>query len=180
MHICSMLPVCKYYSYMVSGPNFEFSQVICNFWHQDTCFQSQFKVPFGYKMAKILDLQKCQQNCENCTQCCCLLKCHSLFTSFFWKFRFRFRPLLNKSNNTYFCQFYYKKKLFFQMAWIQCTEFHKHQKGIYCLFIEIGYLCTFIALCILLFFLADNFNFRLEKLFINTDIFFHSTKFITW
>ena len=29
-----------FYSYMVSGPNFEFRKVICNFWHQDTCFQS--------------------------------------------------------------------------------------------------------------------------------------------
>ena len=27
-----------YYSYMVSGPNFEFRKVIRNFWHQDTCF----------------------------------------------------------------------------------------------------------------------------------------------
>ena len=29
-----------YYSYMVSGPNFEFSKFIRNFWHQDTCFSS--------------------------------------------------------------------------------------------------------------------------------------------
>ena len=27
-----------YYSYMVSEPNFEFRNVICNFWRQDTCF----------------------------------------------------------------------------------------------------------------------------------------------
>ena len=28
-----------YYSYMVSGPTFEFRKVIHNFWHQDTFFE---------------------------------------------------------------------------------------------------------------------------------------------
>ena len=50
-------------------PNFEFWKVIHNFWNQYTCFQSKFRLPFRYKMAKMMDLQKCQQNCEYCTQC---------------------------------------------------------------------------------------------------------------
>ena len=29
-----------YYSYMISGHNFEFRKIICNFWHPNTCFQS--------------------------------------------------------------------------------------------------------------------------------------------
>ena len=35
-HMLNALGV--YYSYIVSGPNFEFKKAIHNFWHQDICF----------------------------------------------------------------------------------------------------------------------------------------------
>ena len=46
-----------YYSYIVSGPNFEFKKVIRT---KIPVFRVKFRVLFGYKMAKMIDLQKCQ------------------------------------------------------------------------------------------------------------------------